>query len=96
MPKVHSNIDICPHCGEQEVKVIDSRPVEGSREPIRRRRRKCLACSHRWSTYEITDAAFASICTVADLLKELFPGIRRRSAEDIMPAVDEEDERPRC
>src|SRR5579863_2883001 len=40
----------CPKCGTQEDKVIDSRASrEGS---IIRRRRECLKCAHRFTTYE--------------------------------------------
>jgi len=38
----------CPYCGGLESKVIDSRPLD---EEVRRRR-KCLACSARFTTYE--------------------------------------------
>jgi transcriptional repressor NrdR len=40
----------CPKCGNQDDKVIDSRASrEGS---TIRRRRQCLKCSHRFTTYE--------------------------------------------
>ncbi len=40
----------CPQCGCQDDKVIDSR---ASREgAIIRRRRQCIACGHRFTTYE--------------------------------------------
>lgn len=40
----------CPFCGDQEDKVIDSRPTEeGS---AIRRRRECVKCSGRFTTYE--------------------------------------------
>src|SRR5215210_893566 len=40
----------CPKCGCQDDKVIDSR---GSREGATiRRRRECLKCEHRFTTYE--------------------------------------------
>ena len=40
----------CPKCGFQEDKVIDSRASrEGS---TIRRRRECLSCGHRFTTYE--------------------------------------------
>jgi transcriptional repressor NrdR len=40
----------CPKCGCQDDKVIDSR---ASREGATiRRRRECIACSHRFTTYE--------------------------------------------
>jgi transcriptional repressor NrdR len=38
----------CPFCGGQELRVIDSRNL---REGVRRRR-KCLACNARFTTYE--------------------------------------------
>lgn len=43
----------CPYCGELESKVIDSRPTEDG-EKIRRRR-ECLSCSRRFTTYEIVE-----------------------------------------
>jgi transcriptional repressor NrdR len=40
----------CPKCGGQDDKVIDSR---SSKEGATiRRRRECLACEHRFTTYE--------------------------------------------
>lgn len=44
----------CPFCGYTESKVIDSRPTdEGSRI---RRRRECLSCGKRFTTYEIIES----------------------------------------
>lgn len=43
----------CPYCGEAESKVIDSRPTDEN-EKIRRRR-ECLACQKRFTTYEIVE-----------------------------------------
>lgn len=43
----------CPYCGEVESKVIDSRPTEDG-EKIRRRR-ECLGCKKRFTTYEIVE-----------------------------------------
>lgn len=43
----------CPYCQYQESKVIDSRPTEDG-EKIRRRR-ECLKCSKRFTTYEIVE-----------------------------------------
>jgi len=40
----------CPFCGHEETKVVDSRVSEG-RDTIRRRR-ECLSCSQRFTTYE--------------------------------------------
>jgi len=45
----------CPKCGRQEDKVIDSR---SSREGATiRRRRECISCSHRFTTYEEVERA---------------------------------------
>lgn len=44
----------CPFCSFEESKVIDSRPTdEGERI---RRRRECLKCSKRFTTYEIIES----------------------------------------
>lgn len=44
----------CPYCSHEESKVIDSRPTdEGERI---RRRRECLKCQKRFTTYEIIES----------------------------------------
>ena len=44
----------CPFCGYEESKVIDSRPTdEGERI---RRRRECLKCCKRFTTYEMIES----------------------------------------
>jgi transcriptional regulator NrdR len=44
----------CPFCGYSESKVIDSRPAdEGSSI---RRRRECLSCAKRFTTYETVES----------------------------------------
>ncbi len=44
----------CPFCSYEESKVIDSRPTdEGERI---RRRRECLECARRFTTYEIIES----------------------------------------
>ncbi len=43
----------CPYCGYVESKVVDSRPTDES-ERIRRRR-ECLKCERRFTTYEIIE-----------------------------------------
>ena len=40
----------CPSCGHLESKVLDSRPTEEG--AVIRRRRECLACGERFTTYE--------------------------------------------
>lgn len=43
----------CPYCSGTESRVIDSRPAEDS-EKIRRRR-ECLSCGQRFTTYEMVE-----------------------------------------
>ncbi len=40
----------CPFCNNNEDKVIDSRPIDES--SVIRRRRECLKCNKRFTTYE--------------------------------------------
>ena len=44
----------CPFCGYSESKVIDSRPTEEGSSI--RRRRECLACKKRFTTYETVES----------------------------------------
>lgn len=44
----------CPHCSHGTSKVVDSRTISQGREI--RRRRECLDCQHRFTTYERLDS----------------------------------------
>jgi transcriptional repressor NrdR len=43
----------CPYCGHPESRVVDSRETE-SKEAIRRRR-ECIGCGQRFTTYEMIE-----------------------------------------
>ena len=43
----------CPFCGDQESKVVDSRHSEDGLSI--RRRRECMGCQRRFTTYEIVE-----------------------------------------
>lgn len=45
----------CPYCSHLDSKVIDSRPAEEGAKV--RRRRECLECSKRFTTYEMIETA---------------------------------------
>ncbi|MGN1014019.1 MAG: transcriptional regulator NrdR [Butyricicoccus sp.] len=45
----------CPKCGHPESKVIDSRPTQTGNSI--RRRRECLGCGRRFTTYETIEYA---------------------------------------
>ncbi len=44
----------CPFCGDQESKVVDSRHSEDGVSI--RRRRECLSCQRRFTTYEVVES----------------------------------------
>ena len=44
----------CPYCGFNESKVIDSRPADENSSI--RRRRECLSCARRFTTYETVES----------------------------------------
>ena len=50
----------CPFCNYEDTRVIDSRPSEGKKRRRRegeriRRRRECLKCGKRFTTYEVVE-----------------------------------------
>lgn len=45
----------CPNCGHPDSKVIDSRPSNDA--SFIRRRRECLSCEKRFTTYETVETA---------------------------------------
>ena len=45
----------CPFCGQDDSKVLDSRPTEDG--AVIRRRRECVGCAARFTTYEKVEAA---------------------------------------
>lgn len=59
----------CPACGFVESKVIDSRPIEDGNSI--RRRRECLACQRRFTTFEMIES-FQIIVIKKNGTKELF------------------------
>lgn len=89
----------CPHCGHADSRVVDTRPAgDGIR-----RRRECLACRRRFTTYEQISEAL--IVVKRDGRREpfdrhkLLQGIRIACAKrpiamaDIERAVDQIEER---
>lgn len=88
----------CPFCSFEESKVIDSRPTdEGERI---RRRRECMSCGKRFTTYEIIESV-PIVVVKKDKSREvfdrdkLFNGMMRAcekrpvSVEVIEKAIDE-------
>lgn len=59
----------CPNCNDQDSKVIESR--EAAESGAIRRRRECLKCSHRYTTYERVERPNLAIVK-KDSSRELF------------------------
>ena len=51
----------CPKCGSTETRVVDSRPRAYNGNPTMRRRRECISCNERYSTYEFSVEFFNSL-----------------------------------
>jgi transcriptional repressor NrdR len=92
----------CPGCGHEDDRVIDSRSVRDGQAV--RRRRECLACRHRFTTYEFVEQAavlvikkdgrrepYARDRVLAGLIKacEKRP-ISRQQLEDVVDDVERE------
>ena len=73
----------CPYCGCEESKVIDSRPTDDG-ERIRRRR-ECLKCGKRFTTYEMVES-FPLMVIKRDETREPFN--REKLSSGIMRACE--------
>jgi len=63
----------CAHCGYKDSKVMDSRFQAGPQEAVWRRR-ECLSCAKRWTTYERNEAEIrrdVSIDLAVNLLQDI-------------------------
>ena len=66
----------CPFCGAQDTKVIDSRLAEEGRGV--RRRRECLLCAERFTTYEAAELVMPRVVK-SDNSREPFDEIKLRT-----------------
>jgi transcriptional regulator NrdR family protein len=58
----------CPKCGGRRCAVTDSR---GTREDRIRRRRCCLDCATRWTTFEVSAADLERVERLAEMVATL-------------------------
>ena len=72
----------CPWCGNDEDKVVDSRPAEGG--GTIRRRRQCLSCGRRYTTHERVEE-LGLLVTKSDGTKE--PWDREKMVSGIRKAL---------
>lgn len=62
-----SGLEQCPKCGARGTMVYDSRPTGVGRI----RRRKCLKCPHRFTTYEINARTYRTYLKTLRLLEHV-------------------------
>ena len=92
----------CPFCKEDHDKVVDSRSSDSGR--IIRRRRQCLACQRRFTTYEKVGESFKLYVVKKDSLRvpydrdKVIAGLQKAcykrpvSAEQIQQVADKVEE----
>ena len=82
----------CPYCGFSESKVVDSRPAD---EGSIRRRRECLQCERRFTTYETVES-LPMVVIKKDCSRQTFDrskvlrGIQRSCEKRPVPVADME------
>ena len=70
----------CPFCGHQEDKVVDSRTAQDGRAV--RRRRECLDCGRRYTTYEYIENLTLSVVK-RNNARELFDRSKLRNGIEL-------------
>jgi transcriptional repressor NrdR len=81
----------CPYCGEVNDRVIDSR--EGQGGDVIRRRRECLACHRRFTSYERIEEAPAMVVK-KDGRREMFD--RRKLMDGLLKSCSKRPVSPRA
>ena len=79
----------CPSCGCFDSKVTDSRPVDEGGSI--RRRRECLQCGRRFTTYETVEQQHLLVVK-KDQSRELFSHEKLRSGELVMEELKHLDD----
>lgn len=59
----------CPECGDRASVCSDSRPVRTT--GTIRRRRKCVSCDARWTTYEYAEKDIEALRSVIPALRQV-------------------------
>jgi len=66
----------CPNCGSHKQRVFDTRTYKATV----RRRRGCLICDERWTTFEVTEAAYAALRDIDGMLDRIGRSIATSAA----------------
>ncbi len=73
----------CPACGHGRSVTLDSRPTEAGHH---RRRKKCVSCGHRFTTYETTSRPGTNPVAYARALRRLSGEV-----EDLARRLEQEE-----
>lgn len=77
---------VCPYCHSQETKVVDKRDNNDS--GVTRRRRECLSCKKRFTTYERVETISLNVLKRSGKIEEFD---REKLKKGIMKAIKKRD-----
>jgi len=77
---------VCPYCHSQETKVVDKRDNNDS--GVTRRRRECLSCRKRFTTYERVETISLNVLKRSGKIEEFD---REKLKKGIMKAIKKRD-----
>lgn len=77
---------VCPYCHSQETKVVDKRDNNDS--GVTRRRRECLSCRKRFTTYERIETISLNVLKRSGKIEEFD---REKLKKGIMKAIKKRD-----
>lgn len=77
---------MCPYCHKQETKVVDKR--DNNESGVTRRRRECLSCTKRFTTYERIETISLSVLKRSGKIEEFD---REKLKKGIMKAIKKRD-----
>ena len=76
----------CPYCGDQDSKVVDSRHSEDGQSI--RRRRECLSCQKRFTTYETVESLPMVVIRQSFDRNKILNGMLRACEKRPVPMAD--------
>lgn len=77
---------VCPYCHKQETKVVDKR--DNNESGVTRRRRECLSCTKRFTTYERIETISLNVLKRSGKIEEFD---REKLKKGIMKAIKKRD-----
>lgn len=66
----------CPSSGSTQTRVADTRQQPATVH----RRRQCFGCDHRWSTFEVSEAAYLALIEFDGLMSRVGTALRQATS----------------